>query len=553
MSNANANTPGTARMGSGYGRAEAGKYPVPSEEVEWDRFTKAAACYVREHRLTAPLAMDELRGHAAALAGENGLPERHHEFLMIQINNEVWRDVVAAIPFSRRTLLLPPCLRSSEGCPAEFDEFGLLCRRCGRCGIGALSDEAEQLGYAVLVAEGTAIVADLVRKGMIDAVIGVSCMPSLERTFPHLFTRAVPGIAIPLLKEGCEDTTASVERVRGYMTMNSGAAGLFLDLKKIHAEVQSWFQEPVLRAVLGAGDSETENISLAWLAKSGKRWRPFLTVSAYRALRPEDGPVPEPVRKVAIALECIHKASLIYDDIQDNDDQRYGDATVHREHGVPVALTAGLYLLGQGYRLIAGSGADTESSAAMIRLATWGHCELCLGQGGELCWMRKPVPLSTAQVLDIFRLKTAPSFEVVFRLGAICGGATPAEHSILKAYSEAMGIAYQILDDLQDFKSGGDVDDVRSGRPSIVVAAACEQAGEADRRILEAAWCGRQALNGAGAESVRELIVRNGGEEKAKAFLEAYKDKALRSLRPLGNRNLKLLLHRIVAMVFERG
>jgi geranylgeranyl pyrophosphate synthase len=220
---------------------------------------------------------------------------------------------------------------------------------------------------------------------------------------------------------------------------------------------------------------------------------------------------------------------------------------------VPLALTAALYLLGHGYRLIADSGAGVEASNAMIHLAAQGHCELCLGQGGELSWMRKPEPLSSAQVLEIFRNKTAPSFDVVFRLGAICGGATPAEHAIIKAYSEAMGIAYQIFDDLEDFKSGGDADDVRAGRPSIVVAAACEQAREADRRVIEEAWCGRRALTGAGAETVRELIRRNGGEEKAGEFLAAYKDEALRSLRPLENRNLKLLLHRIVAMVFERG
>ena len=542
------------RSDSRHERVDAGKYPVPEKESDWDAIAALAERHVRDHTLIAPLALDELRFHAAQMTAANHLPERQQEFLMIQLNNAVWRDVLASIPFKRRTLLLPPCLRASQECPARFDEFGLLCEQCGRCDIGALSAEADGLGYAVLVAEGTTLVADLIRKGLIDAVIGVSCMPTLERTFPHLFTRAVPGIAIPLIKEGCENTTASGRWVRDFLNLHDESnKGLFLDLRTIHTECQSWFQEAPLRALLGAGHSETENISLAWLTKSGKRWRPFLTTAVYRAFRPECDPVPAPVRNVAIALECIHKASLIYDDIQDNDARRYGDDTVHQTQGVPVALTAGLYLLGQGYRLIAESGASDGECIAMMKLATEGHRELCLGQGGELCWMRNPEPLTAAQVLDLFRLKTAPSFDVVFRLGAICGGATPEEHNILKAYTEALGIAYQIHDDLQDFTSDGDVDDIKSRRPSIVIASAWEAATGADRETLADAWCGREAENKTGTEAMRALVLSLGGDEKARAFLEDYKDRALRALRPLANRNLKILLHRIVGMLFDNG
>lgn len=551
----NPSTPSSPhRYGDRQERADAGKYHVPEKESDWDAIAALAQHHVREHHLIAPLALDELRSQAAALAAANQLPDRQQEFLMIQLNNAVWRDVLASIPFKRRTLLLPPCLRASQECPARFDEFGLLCEQCGRCDIGALSAEADGLGYAVLVAEGTTLVADLIRKGMIDAVIGVSCMPTLERTFPNLFTRAVPGIAIPLIKEGCEDTTASGRWVRDYLHLHDTSnGGLFLDLRAIHTECQSWFQEAPLRTLLGAGHSETENISLAWLTKSGKRWRPFLTTAVYRAFKPECDPVPVPVRNVAIALECIHKASLIYDDIQDNDARRYGDDTVHQTHGVPVALTAGLYLLGQGYRLIAGSGASDAERVAMMKLATEGHRELCLGQGGELCWMRNPEPLTAAQVLELFRLKTAPSFDVVFRLGAICGGATPEEHAVLKAYSEALGIAYQIHDDLQDFTSDGDVDDIKSRRPSIVIASAWEAATGADRETLADAWCGQVAESTTGTEAMRALVLSMGGDEKARAFLEDYKDRALRALRPLTNRNLKILLHRIVGMIFDKA
>ena len=64
----------------------------------------------------------------------------------------MWRDALAGIPYERRLLLMPKCLRVESKCPAPFDEFGLLCKKCGLCSIQDLQEEAERLGYAVLVA-----------------------------------------------------------------------------------------------------------------------------------------------------------------------------------------------------------------------------------------------------------------------------------------------------------------------------------------------------------------------------------------------------------------
>jgi geranylgeranyl pyrophosphate synthase len=535
--------------GERYGKTEAGKYFVPPTNPEWASLAELAARHAEEQRLLAPLTIEDLRTHAAAIAAHAGLSTRHREFLMVLLNNVLWADVVASIPFSRRTLLLPPCLRSPT-CTATFDELGLLCERCGRCDIGRISDEAETLGYAVIVAEGTTIVADLIRKGMIDAVIGVSCMPSLERTFPHILEHAVPGLAIPLLKEGCESTSANTEWIRRSLRLASDGVSPLIDLKALRESVQGWFNEPDLRALLGAGDSTTERISLDWFAKAGKRWRPLLATAVFEALRPDPGrPLPAPVRQVAAALECIHKASLIYDDVQDRDEQRYGEQTVHETEGVPVALTASLYLLGQGYRLIANARVDAEMRAAMLELATRGHCELCLGQGAELCWVRDPHPLTPDAVMDIFRWKTAPSFEVVFRLGAQCAGADAEVHQVLTRYSTAMGIAYQIADDLDDFREGADVDDIKSARPSIVVAGAYANATGTDREAIADAWCGKNRHGS--SQSVRAVILRNGGEEAARAALEHWKHEALHALQPLRNRRLKLLLHRLIPLVFD--
>jgi len=68
-----------------------------------------------------------------------------------------------------------------------------LCKQCGLCTIQDLQAEAERLGYAVLVAEGSAIVMSLIQTGKIEAIVGVSCLSVLERAFPYMEAAAIPG------------------------------------------------------------------------------------------------------------------------------------------------------------------------------------------------------------------------------------------------------------------------------------------------------------------------------------------------------------------------
>ena len=101
------------------------------------------------------------------------------------------RARLAQVPFERRLLLMPKCLREENRCPAPFDEFGLLCKQCGLCSIQDFQTEAERLGYAVLVAEGSALVMAMIQTGQIEAIVGVSCLPVLEKTFPFVEAAAV--------------------------------------------------------------------------------------------------------------------------------------------------------------------------------------------------------------------------------------------------------------------------------------------------------------------------------------------------------------------------
>jgi geranylgeranyl diphosphate synthase type II len=315
--------------------------------------------------------------------------------------------------------------------------------------------------------------------------------------------------------------------------------------------VDTWFHPEDLDRVMGPADGAADRVARAWLSADGKRWRPFLTACAFKALQDDPTqPLPESLRRAAIAVECFHKASLVHDDIEDADERRYGRETLHVEHGVPVALNAGDLLLGEGYRLLASCGAPAQVCAELVRIAAAGHRELCLGQGAELAWMNEPTPITADQTIDIFRRKTAPAFEVALRVGAALAGATPETQALLKDYSEALGIAYQIRDDLEDLAEGSINDGTGFRAPSLVLALACDKAKASGRDRVMQLWRGGRN-SAADREAFRALVGELGVEDRARALLEAYKEQAVRTLPPLQHASLKGLLRRVVGKVFR--
>jgi len=534
-------------------KIRAPKKNIPQTGIERNHILQMVRNYVAEHNPVPPLPTEDLKLHADRLVSMLKCDPIYRDYIGVLISNEMWREHLSQVPFERRLLLLPKCLRVESKCPAPFDEFGLLCKQCGLCSIQDLQAEAERLGYAVLVAEGSAIVMSLIQTGKIEAIVGVSCLSVLERAFPYMEAAAIPGVAIPLLQDDCIDTNVDLDWVWDYIHLTSDDKTRRLDLTALRDEVDFWFTPASLDLVMGNGEGETERIAREWLGRAGKRWRPFLTVSAFQALRDNPGAkLPDDVRKIAVAVECFHKASLIHDDIEDNDAMRYGEKTLHEEHGVAVALNVGDLLIGEGYRLIGACQASAEQKAEMLLVASQGQRQLCRGQGAELCWARKPEPLTSLQVLDIFRQKTAPAFEVALRLGALYAGVE--EHAevedVLQAYSEALGIAYQIRDDLSDLGEQGETNDILGLRPSLLLAVAYERAQGEKRTLLESLW--RRQLAAAGSvEQIEALYKELKADERARTLLETYKEEAIRSLRDLENPNLKGLLRRVIGKIFN--
>jgi hypothetical protein len=448
------------------------------------------------------------------MLGAEDLGKEILPYAAVILNNSLWRDVFARIPFDRRLLLLPQCLRNSEKCTAPIDDYGLQCRRCGLCLIGPCIEEAERLGYVCLVAEGAVVVMSLIESGKVEAVVGVSCIESLEKVFPYMHIGAVPGIAVPLLNDGCCNTTLDIDRLWDAIYLSDEEKAYRLNLESIRDRIDAWFTPEAVAESFPAPSGDTERIALDWLAVGGKRWRPFLAVCAHEALNDSTGDdLPHYLRSIALAVECFHKASLIHDDIEDEDETRYGRKTLHMEYGIPIALNVGDLLIGEGYRLLSSADLPPEVRGDMVLAAAEAHRDLCTGQGEELFHIKNPEPLSVDEVLSISRFKTAPAFEVALRLGCLAAGSGCRHDPIIGRFSKAVGIAYQIRDDLLDRHS--------DGGPSITRALAAEtDQGEQDV------------------------------EHRARRLMEQYKAKALASLVPLRETGLKILLHRVVAKIF---
>jgi geranylgeranyl pyrophosphate synthase len=525
-------------------------HAVPPTPAGRKRLREIIADVWAEASLTPPLSMDELSDIALRLIRTYGLDEAVKGWLMVEINNCAWKEVVASVPYDKRILLLPQCLRHSTLCRAETDELGLLCGRCGSCTIPSLQDKAEDLGMIALVAEGFTPVMGLMESGVADTVIGVGCLDSLEKAFPLLVRHAVPGIAVPLNRAGCKDTQvddAYVESLMRMLSPSQDPAALLVH-DEIKALVRDWFLPDRLEEILGEATDPASCVAREWLSGDGKRWRPYLLVCVYLSLTGRRE-IPDSVRRAAVAVECFHKASLVHDDIQDNDAFRNSRQTVHAAHGVPVAVNAGDILLGEGYRVLASCG-----RMELMQAAADAHVALCKGQGMELQWSRSPGELRLEYVLDIFSRKTVPAFEVALLFGLICAGAPDSDaqgvkgvkgvKDILHTYSRALGIAYQLQDDADDFAHDAPL----ALRPSATLAVLCEQNRDAGYIRL---------LHGAG--NIKDILslpehtpLLRKAVERVTALAGDYHRQALASLSALHNMEMKRLLFRLTERILKQ-
>jgi len=184
------------------------------------------------------------------------------------------------------------------------------------------------------------------------------------------------------------------------------------------------------------------------LLAPGKRLRPILVLMAAEACSSP----PEPALPAACAVEMIHAYSLVHDDLpaMDDDALRRGRPTCHRVFGEAMAVLAGDALLALAFETLATLDAPPEVTvaclAALARAA--GACQLVGGQADDVDPLRSPAGL--AELEAIHRRKTGAMIGVSLELGARVAGADVPRRAALESYGQALGLAFQITDDLLD-------------------------------------------------------------------------------------------------------
>jgi geranylgeranyl pyrophosphate synthase len=308
-----------------------------------------------------------------------------------------------------------------------------------------------------------------------------------------------------------------------------------------------------------------EQIAYEWLSQGGKRSRPFITLAVYDALKGGQGTrsaesvdLPDAVRRSALAIETFHKASLVHDDIEDDDPYRYGHETLHRRYGVSTAINVGDYLIGLGYRLVSRERKDLGGDCCadiLDRLAD-AHLKLSEGQGAELLWRDAlDKTLTALDALKIYALKTAPAFEAALYAGVRLAGPADAYEKMIGDFSRHLGVAFQILNDLKDWQGDGDNkllsgQDVLSARPTLLLALALDGLQPNGRQDLLSLL--HDSADANRVERVRVLFQQAQVFEKADKFVEKYRARAEATADEVQPAELRELLYYLVDTVLER-
>jgi geranylgeranyl pyrophosphate synthase len=241
------------------------------------------------------------------------------------------------------------------------------------------------------------------------------------------------------------------------------------------------------------------------VTSGGKRLRPILCVAAYRAV----GGKGRSIYPLALSLELIHAYSLMHDDLpcMDDAEMRRGEPTTHTLYGEEATMAAGALLIPaaalQAWRGAGVLGLDQERKRRLVE-----ELSRAAGGGGMvggqlLDLLGEERPLKARELDELHGRKTGALLRASLRMGGIAGGASPPELEALDSYGEAVGLAFQVADDLLDATStaqalGKKPSDAVLGKSTYVTLFGVE---EARRKALDLVEGAKEALSRGGLEA----------------------------------------------------
>ena len=284
------------------------------------------------------------------------------------------------------------------------------------------------------------------------------------------------------------------------------------------------------------------------IAGGGKRMRPMLTLASARAI----GYTGTRHHRLAAAVEFIHTATLLHDDVVDGSGLRRGKRTANIIWGNPASVLVGDFLFTRSFELMVEDG-----SLKVLRILSRASSIIAEGEVDQLTAQRR-VETKEDHYLSIISAKTAALFAAACRIAAVVAERDEAVEEALDAYGRNLGIAFQLIDDAIDYASDsatmgkGVGDDFRDGKVTLPVILAFARGSDTERRFWRDAIEGRRASDEDLAEATR-LLHRHGALEDTIGRARHYGQRAIDALGPFPAGKAKAALTEAVEFAISRA
>ncbi len=241
------------------------------------------------------------------------------------------------------------------------------------------------------------------------------------------------------------------------------------------------------------------------IAGGGKRMRPMLTLACARLL--DYGGTRHHL--LAAAVEFIHTATLLHDDVVDGSNLRRGRKTASIIWGNPASVLVGDFLFSRSFELMVEDG-----SLKVLRILSNASAVIAEGEVNQLTAQRQ-ISTSEDKYLDIIGAKTAALFAAACRIAAVVAERDEAVELALDGYGRNLGIAFQLVDDAIDYVSDAETmgkgvgDDFRDGKVTLPVILSYARSSADERQFWEAAMIGQRIADTDLAEAKRLLIAHD--------------------------------------------
>jgi octaprenyl-diphosphate synthase len=284
------------------------------------------------------------------------------------------------------------------------------------------------------------------------------------------------------------------------------------------------------------------------IAGGGKRMRPMLTLASAQLI----GYTGTRHHRLAAAVEFIHTATLLHDDVVDGSDLRRGKRTANLIWGNPATVLVGDFLFSRSFELMVEDG-----SLKVLKILSNASAVIAEGEVNQLTAARR-IDLGEDRYLAIVTAKTAVLFAAACRIAAVVAERPEGEEAALDAYGRNLGIAFQLVDDAIDYVSdagtmGKDAgDDFREGKMTLPIILANARGSADDRKFWKDAVEGRRASDEDFAHAV-ELVRRTRAVDDTLARARHYGQRAIDALGPFAPGKAKDVMVEAVEFAVARA